>query len=53
VPNVRILPPMCNILAATFKMLVFNDGILGAIAYIGATLVPNPVPNVNILALTG
>ena len=52
-PNVKILPPICYILAATFTMLVFSDGILGAIACIGAVLVPNLVPNVKILALTG
>ena len=40
-------------LAANFKMLVFNDGILGAVVYIGAVVVPNPAPNVQILALAG
>ena len=34
-------------------MLVFSHGILGLIAYIGAVVVPNPVPNVKILALAG
>ena len=42
---------MCDILGWTFKMLVVNDCILGAIVYIVAMIVPNPVPNTTILAL--
>ena len=52
-PNVKILPPNCDVMAGKFKMVVFNDGILGAVVYIGAVVVPNPAPNVTILSLTG
>ena len=52
-PNVKILPPNCDVMAGKFKMLVFNDGILRAIVYIGAVVVPNPAPNVTIPSLNG
>ena len=51
-PNVKILPPNCDVLAGKLEMLVFKDGMLGAVAHVGAYVVRNPVPYVIILALT-